>query len=109
MGVVAAAHQQAVRADLKIVAHAFLVRGKGALGCLVRGLVLGKPDVAVGAEDLARPEPRLQLCQERLERAFHRLLVHSCVRQPPLAVVVLLQLGVEPGCGGWNTVKCTHD
>src|SRR5919205_1415085 len=109
MGVVAAADQQAVSADLEIVAHALLVGGEGALGGFVGRLVRREADIAVGPEYLSRPKSRLQVRQERLQRSLDAVLVDGGMGMPPVAVVVLLQLGVELRCRSGDALECAHD
>src|SRR5688500_1212905 len=109
MRVVAAANQEAVRADLEVIAHAFLVGSEGALGGLVGRLVRGETDVTMGAENLARTKARLKCREECLERSFDGLLVHRGMGLPPVAVVVVLQLRVElRGCGR-DALECAHE
>src|SRR5688572_7060031 len=54
VGVAAPADEEAIRADLEIVADAFRSGCKCALGRLVGRFVQGKPDVPVGPEELRR-------------------------------------------------------
>ncbi|GMA18878.1 hypothetical protein GCM10025862_08990 [Arsenicicoccus piscis] len=62
---------------------------------LVGRLVRREPDVAVGPEDVGRPELRLERRDQRLHRLTDERLVVTLVRLPPVTAVVLLQLGVE--------------
>lgn len=88
VAVAAAAHQQPLGAHLDVIPRAFLGRRVRSLVSLVGRFVLGEPDVPVGPEDLARPEPRLQFGQQGGDRIPDQgvvaVLVLRPVRQAPM-------------------------
>ena len=91
--VVATGHHQPRRRDLHVQAVAGPDHRAG-MG-LVRRLVRAEPDVAVGAEELGRPELGLQVGQQREHRTPHRKLVHLPMVGPVRLGVVRLQTFVE--------------
>src|SRR4051794_40802774 len=65
---------------------------------LVRRLVLREPHVAVRPEELRRAELRLELCEQRLHRRLHALVVDVLVVAPVRLRVVRAQAFVEDEC-----------
>jgi hypothetical protein len=82
-GVETTADQQTLGVNLQVVAHAWRDLGEAALVGLVRRLVPGEPDVAMGTKHRHLGiEPGRGVGEQRRERFAHRRLVDFAVGRP---------------------------
>src|SRR6476661_860189 len=95
----AATRAQPVRTDLDVVAEDRAGADEGALVGLVGRLVGTEAHVAVGPEELRLTELLLEAVEQGEHRLANVALVDVLVGEPPVAGVVVLELGVEgQGC-----------